>query len=353
MRIGLLINYSTDFRTAAGEAEVFAAKGVELLAVPEAYAFDAPSQLGYLAGRIPSVSLTTSVIPIYSRTPALIGMTAATLDYLTDGRFSLGLGTSGPQVIEGLHGVPYHAPLGRTREVIEICRTVWTGAKVTHSGRHHPLPLPADRGTGLGKPLALISTPIRPDIPILVAALGPKNVELTAEIADGWQPMFFAPERFRDIWGEPLDRGGDSRPEHLGPLDIHAQVPLAADGPGSPGYEAIKRHYALYIGGMGAPERNFYYRVACAYGFDSAAAEIQKHFLSGAKDVAAQRVPDELIEMTALVGDSASMAAQLDRFTAAGVGTVYLIPFDDEPTARAAAVTQVLDEARPRTPTIA
>ncbi|WP_253193877.1 LLM class flavin-dependent oxidoreductase [Gordonia sp. i37] len=185
MRIGLLINYSTDFRTAAGEAEVFAAKGVELLAVPEAYAFDAPSQLGYLAGRIPSVSLTTSVIPIYSRTPALIGMTAATLDYLTDGRFSLGLGTSGPQVIEGLHGVPYHAPLGRTREVIEICRTVWTGAKVTHSGRHHPLPLPADRGTGLGKPLALISTPIRPDIPILVAALGPKNVELTAEIADG------------------------------------------------------------------------------------------------------------------------------------------------------------------------
>ncbi|WP_461665764.1 LLM class F420-dependent oxidoreductase [Gordonia sputi] len=338
MRIGLLINYSTDFRQASAEALAATAEAVELLAVPEAYSFDAPSQAGYLAARAPGVDLSTSVIPIYSRTPTLTAMTAATLDYLTDGHFSLGLGTSGPQVVEGFHGVPYSAPLGRTREVIEICRAVWSGEKVTHSGRHYSLPLPAEHGTGLGKPLAMIAKPLRPHIPILIAALGPKNVALTAEIADGWQPMFFAPEAYGRVWQDALDAGTTRRSEHLGPLDIHAQVPLAFGGPGDPGHDAIKRHYALYIGGMGAPERNFYYRVACAYGFESAAAEIQRHYLAGDKQLAAQRVPDELIEMTALVGSGAAMREQLRRFTDAGTGTIYLVPFDADATSRSAAV---------------
>lgn len=343
MRIGALINYSGDFLQAADEAIKWTHSGLDLLAIPEAYAFDAPSQLGYLAAQAPGIELTTSVIPIYTRTPTLIGMTAATLDYLSQGHFSLGLGASGPQVIEGFHGTVYDAPLARTREIVDICRKVWTGEKVAYDGVHYSLPLAAGRGTGLGKSLGLISKPHRPDIPILLAALGPKNVELTAEIAEGWQPMFFAPERFRTIWGDALDQGVERRADSLGALDIHAQIPLALGGPGSSGYEAIRRHYALYIGGMGAPERNFYYRIACAYGFEAAAAQIQQLFLGGHKQKAAGAVPHELVSMTALVGDASDMHAHIQRLANAGVGTIYLIPFDEEPQSRAQAVTTVLN----------
>lgn len=347
MRIGLLLNYSSDFATQAHEAVAARSAGVSLIAVPEAYAFDAPSQLGYLAAIAPGMDLTTSVLPIYTRTPALLAMTAATVNHLSDGHFSLGLGASGPQVIEGLHGVRYQSPLARTREVVDICRALWTGRDVAGTHRHVPVRPHIDTDPTCGADASLASNhpPQRTPIPILIAALGLRNVTLTAEIADGWQPMFFAPERYNDVWGDALAAGTARRDPRLRPLDIHAQVPLARGGPGDPGYEAIKGHYALYIGGMGAPEVNFYHRIACRYGFAAAAADIQSAYLAGDKAAAAQAVPDELIAMTALVGDPADMRAQMRAFVRAGVGTCYLIPFDESPEIRRSAIEIACDAA--------
>lgn len=343
MKLAVLINYAWDFKDTVADARQMVAAGVDMLAVPEPYSFDGATQLGYLASAVPDAELTSSVLPIYSRTPALTAMTAASVDYLTGGRFRLGIGTSGPQVIEGLHGVPYDAPLGRTREVVEICRAVWRGEKVVHDGKHYQLPLPAGRGTGLGRPLALIRKPIRPDIPIDIAALGPQNVTLTAEIADGWQPMFFHPNRYRDVWGAALDAGTAKRDPALGPLAVHAQLPLCLGGPGSPGYRAIAEHYALYIGGMGAPSKNFYSTLVSTYGFADDAAKIQQAFLAGDKARAADLVPHELIEQTCLIGDADRKRRQLERFAAAGVSSLFLIPFDPDPTSRLAAVGHVVD----------
>lgn len=206
MRIGVQLGYSGGFKEAVGHLVELERVGIDVVAVAEAYSFDAISQLGYLAAKTSRVELLTGVLPIYTRTPALLAMTAAGLDYVSDGRFALGIGTSGPQVIEGFHGVPFDAPLGRTREVVEICRSVWRRERLDYDGKHYQLPLPADRGTGLGKPLKLINHPVRTRIPISIAALGPKNVELTAEIADGWQPVFFYPERAADVGRGPGSR---------------------------------------------------------------------------------------------------------------------------------------------------
>src|SRR5690606_21705928 len=176
--------------------------------------------LGYIAAVTERLQIASGILPLYSRTPALLAMTAAGLDYVSDGRFTLGLGSSGPQVIEGFHGVPYTAPLGRTREVIEICRKVWRRERLQYDGRYYKLPLPADQGTGLGKPLKLINHPVRADIPILVAAIGPKNVEQTAEIANGWEPIFYMPEKAEEVWGASLAAGKARRDPALGELDV-------------------------------------------------------------------------------------------------------------------------------------
>lgn len=341
MDIAVLINYALDFKDTVAEARKMVEAGVDTIGVPEPYSFDGATQLGYLAATLPTAKLTSSILPLYSRTPTLTAMTAASLDYLTDGRFRLGLGTSGPQVIEGFHGVSYDAPVARTREVVEICRAVWSGRKVTFDGKYYQLPLPEERGTGLGKPLAMIRKPVRSDIPIDLAALGPKNVELTAEIADGWQPMFFHPQRYGDVWGAALDRGATRRSTDLAPLAIHAQTPTCVGGPGSPGYRAIADHYALYIGGMGSAKRNFYYNLVSTYGFADDAAKIQEAFLSGSKSQAADLVPDDLIRETCLIGDVDDKRAQLARYAKAGVDSVFLIPFDPKPAARLAAVDEV------------
>ncbi len=222
MRIGLSINYAGGFKDVAAEVADLENAGLDIVFVPEAYSFDAVSALGYLAASTQRVELASGILQLYTRTPTLTAMTAAGLDYVSDGRFTLGLGASGPQVIEGFHGVPYDAPIGRTREVIEICRQVWRREPVQHRGKHYTIPLPADRGTGLGKPLKLINSPVRERIPILVAALGPKNVEMAAEIAEGWQPIFYLPEKARDVWGESLAAGRAKRAAELGELEIYA-----------------------------------------------------------------------------------------------------------------------------------
>ena len=214
------MSYASGFKEAANQVVELEKCGVDIALVAEAYSYDAISQLGYLAAKTSTIELGSGVVPIYTRTPTLLAMTAAGVDYVSDGRFRLGIGTSGPQVVEGFHGVPFDAPLGRTREVVEICRQVWRRDKVEFDGKYYQVPLPADRGTGLGKPLKLINHPVRERIPIAIAALGPQNVKLTAEIAEGWQPVFYYPEKADDVWGDALRAGAAKRDPALGPLDV-------------------------------------------------------------------------------------------------------------------------------------
>jgi F420-dependent oxidoreductase-like protein len=253
-------------------------------------------------------------------------MTAAGLDYVSDGRFTLGLGASGPQVIEGFHGVPYDAPIARTREVIDICRQVWRREYLQHQGKHYTIPLPADQGTGLGKPLKLINEPVRERIPILVAALGPKNVELVAEIAEGWQPIFYLPEKAPEVWGKALSAGRAKRDPDLGELDVYAGPVLAIGENVEPLREFVKPHLALYIGGMGAKGKNFYHALATKYGYGPQADRIQELYLAGDKDGAAKVVPDDLVRDVNLIGTREFIKERLAAFREAGVTTLNVAP---------------------------
>src|SRR6201987_417752 len=302
MRIGIALDYSGGFHEAVDRIVELEKAGIDIAVVAEAYSFDAVSQLGYLAAKTNTVELASGVFPIYIRTPSLLAMTAAGLDYVSDGRFRLGIGTSGPQVMEGFHGVPFDAPLGRTREVVEICRQVWRRERVTYDGKYYRLPLPADQGTGLGKPLQLINHPVPARIPINIAALGPKNVELTAEIAEGWQPVFFQPDKADDVWGDSLRAGFAKRDPDLGPLDIMVSAPLAIGDDVDDRLAWAKPQLALYIGGMGARGKNFYHKLATRYGFGGVANHIQDLYLAGKKTEATDAVPDELVRNVSLVG---------------------------------------------------
>ncbi len=248
---------------------------------------------------------------------------------MSAGRFTLGIGASGPQVIEGWHGVPYDAPVGRTREIIEICRMVWRRDRLEYAGKHYTLPLPAGQGTGLGKPLKLINHPVRERIPIFVAGMGPKNVEMIAELAEGWEPIFYFPERAGGVWDGPLAAGRARRDPALPPLDVVAQAGLAI-GEDVAGYLDLARPMlALYIGGMG-PHRdrgsNFYYELAVRYGFGEQAAKIQDAYLGGRKDEAAALVPAELLAGTALVGPEGYVAERIAALKESGVTTLNVTP---------------------------
>lgn len=326
MRIGIALNYSGGFHEAVDRVVELKKAGIEVAVVAEAYSFDAISQLGYLAAKTRTVELASGVLPLYIRTPSLLAMTAAGLDYVSDGRFRLGIGTSGPQVIEGFHGVPFDAPIGRTREIVEICRMVWRRERVQYAGRHYQLPLPPDRGTGLGKPLHLINHPVRERIPISIAALGPKNVELTAEIAEGWQPVFYLPDKAGSIWGGALAAGAAKRDPALGPLDVMVHASLAIGDDVDQRLAWVKPQLALYIGGMGAKGRNFYHNLATRYGFGEVADRIQELYLSGRKQQAIDLVPDELVRGMSLVGPRGYVAERMAAFAESGVTTLLLSP---------------------------
>src|ERR1035437_498807 len=329
MKITTMLSYSGGFRESAAQVAEFEKVGLDLVWVAEAYGFDSPSLMGYLAALTEHVGIGAAILPIYTRTPTLIAMTAAGLDALSDGRFELGLGASGPQVIEGFHGVPYVAPLGRTREVIEICRNVWArDAPLTHDGNIFTLPLPPDQGTGLGKALKIIGRPVRADIPIWVASLGEKNVALTAELATGWMPMIFVPEKAKAVWGSALDAGMARRDPALGPLQITAGGLLAiGDGDDVKAVRELSRHMlALYIGGMGAKARNFYKGVARRCGYEDAAEKIQDLYLGGDKAAAAAAVPDDLLELTSLCGSESYVAERIAAYAEAGVTHLQVAP---------------------------
>jgi len=326
VRIGLGINYAGGFKEVAAEVADLERAGLDVVFVPEAYSFDAVSALGYLAAKTERVQLASGVLQLYTRTPTLTAMTAAGLDYVSDGRFILGLGASGPQVIEGFHGVPYDAPIGRTREVIEICRQVWRRERLEHRGKHYQIPLPDGQGTGLGKPLKLINEPVRERIPILLAALGPKNVALAAEIAEGWQPIFYLPEKANDVWGAALAAGRANRDPALGTLDVYAGPALAIGENVEPLREFIKPHLALYIGGMGAKGKNFYHDLATRYGYGAAADRIQQLYLAGDKDAAAKAVPDELVRDVSLIGPAGFVRDRVAAFRESGVTVLNVVP---------------------------
>jgi len=329
MRIGIGIGSAAAgrrFTEIAGELADYEKAGVEVVFVPELYGIDAVSRLGYIAARTTRAHIASGILQLYTRTPTLLAMTAAGLDVVSDGRFELGIGTSGPQVIEGFHGVPFDAPIGRTRETIEICRRVWRREPLRFEGRHHTVPLPAGEGTGLGKPLKLIDHPVRERIPITVAAIGPRNVALAAELAEGWQPPFYIPEKAGEVWGEPLRQGLAARDPALGPLDVHAGASLAIGDDVHHLRDLDRPGRALYIGGMGARSRNFYNDLACRFGYPDAARKIQDLYLAGKKKEAEAAVPEDLLVKTSLIGPEGHVRDRLSALAESGVTTLTVRP---------------------------
>lgn len=329
MKICTVLNYAGGFTEAADAVVEQEHAGLDLVWVPEAYGFDSPSLIGYLAARTTTVELGTGILPIYTRTPTLIAMTAAGIDTLSGGRFHLGLGASGPQVIEGFHGVPYRAPIGRTLDVIDVCHRVWARDEpLRFEGRQITVPLPLDQGTGFGKPLKLLTHPLRQRIPIWVAALGDHNVEATASSADGWLPMLFIPERAPSVWGDALTRGAALRDPALAPLMVSAGGPLAiGDGPEViSARETIRSHVALYAGGMGAKSKNFYNDVLRRAGFEEAAARISDLYLDGKKAEAAAAVPDVVVEGLTMCGPRSYVQERIAAYREAGVTHLQVQP---------------------------
>jgi F420-dependent oxidoreductase-like protein len=345
MRIGMSLNYAGGFAETVAELADYEKAGLDIVFVAELYSYDAVSQLGYLAARTERLQIASGILQIYSRTPTLTAMTAAGLDYVSGGRFVLGIGASGPQVIEGWHGVPYDAPVGRTREVIEICRAVWRRERLEYAGRYYTIPLPRGVGSGLGKPLRLINHPVRDRIPIVVAALGPKNVELAAELAEGWEPVFYFPERAAAAWAGPLAAGAARRDPSLPPLDVIAQAPLAIGEDVTGLLEFGRPMLALYIGGMGARGRNFYNDLVVRFGYEREAAAIQEEYLAGRKDAAAALVPASLLEGTSLIGPRSLVAERVAAMAESGVTTLSVTPIGETHADRVALIEQVRELA--------
>jgi F420-dependent oxidoreductase-like protein len=336
MKLSMPLSYAGGFAASARQTAELEKVGLDVVWVAEAYGFDAPSMMGYLAAKTDRVEIGAAILPIYTRTPTLIAMTAAGIDALSGGRCILGLGASGPQVIEGFHGVPYDRPLTRTREIIEVCRQVWAReAPLSHDGAAYKIPLTPGQGTGLGKALKIIGRPERARIPIWVAALGEKNVAMAAEVADGWLPFFFVPEKAKEVFGPSLDAGAARRAPDLGALQIAAGGLLAIgeESEVAPFRELGRGAVALYVGGMGAKGKNFYNALACRYGYEREAGEIQDLYLAGRKKEAEAKVPAELLEATSLCGSEGYIKERLAAFAEAGVTHLNVTPVGGDPVA--------------------
>jgi F420-dependent oxidoreductase-like protein len=304
--------------------------GYRCIWTAEAYGSDAATPLAAIGAQTATLEIGSAIFQMPARTPAMTAMTAATLDDLTGGRFRLGLGLSGPQVVEGWHGVPYGKPLVRTREYVEIVRKILAReAPLTHDGVEYQIPYRGEGATGLGKPLKLIGS-AHPDIPIYLAAIGPKNVALTAEIADGWLPIFWSPQRAPDAYREPLAKGfaasGETGKEDR--FDIVPTVTVIVTDDLDAARALIRPQLALYVGGMGAKGRNFYNDLTVRYGFEEAAEKVQDLYLAGEKEAAAAAVPDDLIDEVALIGPKERIAERLDGWKDSGVSTIAVAAMD-------------------------
>ncbi len=331
MRIGLMLGYS------AGKVELpielvqeADRLGVYSVWTAEAYGSDAVSPLAWLGALTKRVKLGTAIMQMSGRTPANTAMTAMTLNQLSGGRFLLGLGLSGPQVVEGWHGVSYAHPLNRTREYVEIVRRIFhREAPLTFDGTQYQIPYHGQDATGLGKPLKS-TLAAAPDIPIYLAAIGPKNVELAAEIGDGWLPIFFAPERYDDVYKPHIEAGLAKAGKNISDFDIAPTVSVVINDNLDICYNMLRPMLALYVGGMGARGKNFYNDLAGRYGFAAEAAEIQDLYLSGDKGAAMARVPAELIDAVALVGPKERVREHLRLWLDSPVTTINMTVFDIE-----------------------
>ena len=330
MRLGMNFGYQ-DWGTGLAGAVQLAQEaerlGYHSVWTAEAYGTDAVTPLTWLMAHTERLNFGSAILQMPARTPAMTAMTAATLDMMSGGRFLLGLGLSGPQVVEGWHGQAYGKPLGKTREYVDIVRTILRReAPLEHHGAHYDIPYNGPDATGLGKPLKIIVHPRRADIPIYLAAIGPKNVQLGAEIADGWLPIFFSPTRFRDTYGAAIDAGfaraGGTKT--LADFDIAPTVTVIVGDDVDTLRGFAKPMAALYIGGMGARGRNFYNDLACRYGFEAEAKQIQDLYLEGDKKAAVAAVPDELIDEISLIGPKERIADRLDAWKESGITTMIV-----------------------------
>jgi F420-dependent oxidoreductase-like protein len=325
VRLGLSLGYQSAWSTAADHlamAQEADRLGFAVVWSAEAYGSDAVSMLAWIAGQTRQIDLGAAAMQIPARTPAMTAMTAATLDALSGGRFRLGLGVSGPQVSEGWHGVRFDKPLSRTREYVEIVKLAVARQPVEYQGEHYTLPLP----DGPGKVLKLGFHPPREAIPLYLAAIGPKNLELAGEIADGWLSVFFAP----DAAGESLQHIERGRAKHglgLTGFDVAPTAPVAIGDSLAECADLIRPYTALYLGGMGSREQNFYNQIAVRMGYADEAARVQELYLAGKKAEAARAVPQEFIERTSIIGNKFQVKERIKMYASAGVGTLSVAPY--------------------------
>lgn len=323
MRIGMPLSYSGGFALAGAGIAEYEDAGLDVLFVPEAYSFDSVSQLGFLAARTTRLQLASGILDLYSRAPELLAVTAAGLDYISGGRFILGLGASGPQVVEGFHGLEYTSPVIRAREVAEVCRSVWRGRSPNGPGRK--------------------------GVPMLLAALGPKNVALAAELFEGWEPTFFYPDAAKEVFGAVLAEGAAKRDQALGPLQIYADAAvLITEDPDEEarGLDRVREQLALYIGGMGARDRNLYADIVGRYGFEAEARHVQDLYLAGKKAGAAAALPDQLVRGVSLVGPRSRVAERVAAFAEAGVTTINASPVGAGHATRVASIAILAELAK-------
>jgi F420-dependent oxidoreductase-like protein len=325
VRLGLNLGYQAAWTTPADHlamAQEADRLGFAVVWSAEAYGSDAVSMLAWIAGQTRQIDLGAAVMQIPARTPAMTAMTAATIDALSGGRFRLGLGVSGPQVSEGWHGVPFAKPLQRTREYVEIVKKAIAREPVAFDGQHYKLPLPG----GAGKALRLGFRPPRAAVPVYLAAVGPRNLELAGEIADGWLAIFFAPDAAGEYL-QHIERGRARRGLGLTGFDVAPSVPVVAGDNLAWCADVIRPYAALYVGGMGSREQNFYNQLAVRMGYAEAAENVQNLYLSGKKVEAAEALPQEFIERTSIIGNKIQITERIKQYAAAGVGTLNVSPY--------------------------
>lgn len=344
MKLGLQLGYwgaqpPDNHAELADAAETY---GFDAIFTAEAWGSDAYTPLAWWGSRTRRLRLGTSVLQMSARTPTACAMAALTLDHLSEGRHIVGLGVSGPQVVEGWYGQSFARPLGRTREYVDIMRKVWAReAPVTSDGPHYPLPYAGVNATGLGKPLKPIVHPRRADIPVFLGAEGPKNIALAAEIADGWLPLFYTP-RMADTYNSWLDEGfarpGARHSRETFEICATAQIVITDDAPAV--YARIKPALALYMGGMGSEDTNFHAEVYRRMGHGEVVDEVTALFRSGRKDEAAQVIPDAVVDDSAIVGDEDHVREQIAVWAAAGVTTMLVSPRSVDEVRRLAELVQ-------------
>jgi F420-dependent oxidoreductase-like protein len=319
--------------------------GYDSVWAAESYGSDAVSVLAYLAAKTETIQLGAAIFQVPARQPAAAAMAGATIDALSGGRFIFGFGPSGPQVSEGWYGVPYEKPWGRTREYVEIVKQVVAReGRLEYEGKHFTLPLTEGEGvTGQGKALKLNFHPVRSEIPIFLGAIGRKSVELAAEIADGWIPIFFSVDEWESAWGEHIEAGLAKGGRSRGEFEVSPSVQVAIDGDLETARNVVKAGLLLYLGGMGSKKTNFYVDLTLRFGFGEAADEVQSLYLDGKRDEAYQAIPDELVDATSMIGTEEEVAERVRRFADAGVARLIVSPVHGAPDERLHTLERLAD----------